>query len=753
MSSHRTYADDLFPQEVMDSGTATPPQDYPSSTSSQSSHQHYLESANSRIHVGWVTSPYEAKEELDTAISGHCSRLGEAKYTFVAFPVGGVVRGFWKPVEGAKNEPPAIQLPDVQLANNLWETYVTGRTSPWIDCDSEDPKFAEISEESLITELNYIAYMGLNSMTIQLNRISSPRTAALFNKWVWTRNTRFTMWIQLPSSVEQCLDFDPQSTPKNMDIWTIWANFRQGCYNFSGVYLQAMLRIAGDLPDEFVDTKRVDRWKAEPLGGFVVETDVYATDRNGMASLSSAHISFLRQLWSSDDLRILVDPKTDTFLYNVTLKAEYALALRQAVRDVNYKSSESSTTSLAVSEYKDVLQAPLQPLSENLDSSVYNVFEQDKIKYDAYGDAVMGVLKELGADGRKEIVIYLLGGGRGPISSPNNPTKVNVPRNGPVTIGVYIHGTTILRAEKDYNTKFRQKGDHLKVKLYIVEKNANAIITLRYMNHRTWRRRVTIIESDMRRLPEIARKMNYHQPDLIVSELLGSIGDNELSPECLDGVTDFLKPETISIPQKYISYVAPIMSNHIHQTIRAQSIPYLARGLPSHGRLQPELNGEGAWVQLYPQGDIINNMDQIYVVFLSKYISLSRQTKEMFTFQHPNFQHSTNERSAFIEFPIDRNTDIMGFAGYFDLHLYKNVILSTVPETHTPGMMSWFPALIPLREQLRADDGDTVALKINRKVDQGGVWYEWSAQLKKPNGEIITTPIQNPNGESYYMRM
>jgi protein arginine N-methyltransferase 5 len=31
--------------------------------------------------------------------------------------------------------------------------------------------------------------------------------------------------------------------------------------------------------------------------------------------------------------------------------------------------------------------------------------------------------------------------------------------------------------------------------------------------------------------------------DVLVSELLGSFGDNELSPECLDGVTRFLKRE------------------------------------------------------------------------------------------------------------------------------------------------------------------------------------------------------------------
>lgn len=46
---------------------------------------------------------------------------------------------------------------------------------------------------------------------------------------------------------------------------------------------------------------------------------------------------------------------------------------------------------------------------------------------------------------------------------------------------------------------------------------------------------VTVVSCDMREwnAPEKA--------DIIVSELLGSFGDNELSPECLDGAQKFLK--------------------------------------------------------------------------------------------------------------------------------------------------------------------------------------------------------------------
>jgi hypothetical protein len=68
---------------------------------------------------------------------------------------------------------------------------------------------------------------------------------------------------------------------------------------------------------------------------------------------------------------------------------------------------------------------------------------------------------------------------------------------------------------------------------------------------------VTVVASDMRawRAPEMA--------DLLVSELLGSFGDNELSPECLDGAQVFLKPGGVSIPCDSVSYIAPVMSSKL----------------------------------------------------------------------------------------------------------------------------------------------------------------------------------------------
>lgn len=64
-----------------------------------------------------------------------------------------------------------------------------------------------------------------------------------------------------------------------------------------------------------------------------------------------------------------------------------------------------------------------------------------------------------------------------------------------------------------------------------------------------WGDLVEVVSCDMR-LWEAPEKA-----DILVSELLGSFGDNELSPECLDGAQRFLKG-------KYIFDILNYKSSH-----------------------------------------------------------------------------------------------------------------------------------------------------------------------------------------------
>ncbi len=61
---------------------------------------------------------------------------------------------------------------------------------------------------------------------------------------------------------------------------------------------------------------------------------------------------------------------------------------------------------------------PLQPLSDNLDCSVYETFEKDPIKYTAYQRAVEAAIRDL-LDSPvitdRQLVIMVVGAGRGPL--------------------------------------------------------------------------------------------------------------------------------------------------------------------------------------------------------------------------------------------------------------------------------------------------------------------------------------------------
>mmetsp|Transcript_40583 Transcript_40583/g.160923 ORF Transcript_40583/g.160923 Transcript_40583/m.160923 type:complete len:89 (-) Transcript_40583:23-289(-) len=75
--------------------------------------------------------------------------------------------------------------------------------------------------------------------------------------------------------------------------------------------------------------------------------------------------------------------------------------------------------------------------------------------------------------------------------------------------------------------------------------------------------------------------------DLIVSELLGSFGDNELSPECLSSAHKLLARDGICIPQNSTSFIAPICSQALHSNgaknkVHVKTSNFLFSNLFSH---------------------------------------------------------------------------------------------------------------------------------------------------------------------------
>ena len=107
--------------------------------------------------------------------------------------------------------------------------------------------------------------------------------------------------------------------------------------------------------------------------------------------------------------------------------------------------------------YTDYLEIPLQPLYDNLDTGTYEVFEKDPVKYFFYQQAIEQVLIDKVPEdqiGQKTTIIMVVGAGRGPL----------------------VRAT--LNAAKNTGRK---------AKIYVVEKNPNAILTLSALLDEMWK--------------------------------------------------------------------------------------------------------------------------------------------------------------------------------------------------------------------------------------------------------------------------
>jgi len=244
--------------------------------------------------------------------------------------------------------------------------------------------------------------------------------------------------------------------------------------------------------------------------------------------------------------------------------------------------------------------------------------------------------------------------------------------------------------------------------------------------------------------------------DIVVSELLGSWGDNEASPECLhsleetssDGKEALLRPGGVMIPQSYCSYAAPVSCNRLWMQARDM-----------------QLNPQGPHHEVYAMdGAHRTGLDTPYVVNMHHYYLLA-EAKPLFTFDHPaspssNSSGSDGEedttlmggkysRYALSEFTMQSDDAVVlhGFAGYFTCILYKDITLSTVPSSHSPGMFSWFPMYLPITTPILVKRGESITLLLWRISTPTRVWYEWC--LSKPT----VTSVQNANGVSFSVRL
>uniref|UniRef100_A0A8C2GGI2 Protein arginine N-methyltransferase 5 n=1 Tax=Cyprinus carpio TaxID=7962 RepID=A0A8C2GGI2_CYPCA len=569
-------------------------------------------------------------------------------------------------LDPAKSRPGAQTRSDLLLCGRDWNTLIVGKLSPWIETDSELTTERRNSEAALVQELSFCAYLGLPAFMIPLRGPHCANLARILLNHIHTGHHSCMFWIRVPLLAPEDTreDLIENESFKQMDdgsndekTWACWHSFRTLCDYNKRICLA--IEIGEDLPSDTL----IDKWLGEPIKAAILPTSIFLTNKKGFPVLSKAHQRIIFRLFKLEAQFIF----TGENRHNEKDLRSYL----QYLEYLNQNRPAPNAYELFAKGYEDYLQSPLQPLMDNLESQTYEVFEKDPIKYSQYQQAVYRCLLDRVPEEQMETnvqVLMVLGAGRGPLVNAS------------------------LRAAKQAKRKLR---------VYAVEKNPNAV----NWKFEEWGDQVTVVSCDMREwtAPEKA--------DIIVSELLGSFGDNELSPECLDGAQHFLKDDGISIPCSYTSFLAPLSSSKLYNEVR---------GCRERDK-DPECHFETP-----------------YVVRLHNFHQLA-DPKPCFTFVHPTTDMNNN-RYQCLRFSIGCNSVLHGFAGYFEATLYKDVTLSNV--ILTPFF--FFSSLSsPMQQPIPLCCGDNVSVRFWRCNNGKKVWYEWAVT------EPVCSAIHNPAGRSY----
>ena len=614
---------------------------------------------------------------------------------------------------------PSFQRAEVNITRASDVDGATVLLSPWLELDSEDEGVRLDSELALRQEISYAAYLGVEHVVLPAPSSEPERKRFLPDYARAVRaclqgvagdapaaGTRLHVSIRLPISSPHILATMLKRAKRTSGgvpavpaaaylrtndnwAWETWESIQTLCG------YDPRLHVALDLSMPLPPATSIARWNAEPVSLLWLPSTSFLANARGYPVLSKSAQSLLRQL---------LRRRPTIVLSGITSQPSQHIrggpsAYLQYIRHIERTLPPPSTMEAFAAGYGDWLQAPLQPMRDDLSAETYDTFERDPVKYKLYQDAITKALIERTAPG-STTRIWVFGAGKG------------------MLVGHVLEAGR--RASRV-------------VHVTAVEKNPQTVVALQDRLVSEWgSNAVDIVMGDMRELPVPSRMSE--RADIIVSELLGSFADNELSPECLDGAMRFLKPNGISIPSSYMPFVAPVAASKLHS-----NISHAAFGGKSHTAL-------GMGMPVAAQ----TGFDTPYVVLLQSANLVSAPDRwpavqPCWRFEHgpmsgsglvcgPDGLPETNGhniRTTINSFHIPHTSVCHGLGGYFQAQLYGDVVLSTYPDERisSPDMVSWFPMFFPFRTPLYLPAGSELEVHMWRLTNDVSVWYEWSAEV------------------------
>ena len=603
---------------------------------------------------------------------------------------------------------------------------------------------------SIARDISFASFCGLAAILLPALPHHPNRLLTKFLVDHFDQGRSLSLWFRCPIWIH--------GTQVVQSSWTSYRHLLRNCgamqliKNGGGTWCNRMLRGRVALVPEFTDDSGRPGSSSLPLLGEYIPAVIFGVKELQFSTqqdqwYGGAHpaaASFLRALFirgSNPTLRITTSSRseiatTSNFLSNFL---SMPMQRRPGCADDPFVS------------FCDVIQVPLQPLGHHLTTKTYSVFEADVVKYREYKAAIEACLDDWATNERAaSTVLILIGGaGRGPLVS-----------------------CAIAALSRR----------HVNGHILVIEKNPEAVTFLRQRAIRDglWAEfsevhgPLSVIQGDMRdscmvrSAVQSSNSLSTVDLVLVVSELLGSFGDNELSPECLDPLLATLREslpssKIWSIPSSYSSWISPAFSQHLANTLMDQvALPLVGRGA----------------LRAIPDA-----FQSLYVVKLRTIAPLPtdnedpsnwgdfgiRHFQKVWSFAHNEENTSSDrDRTATLQFESSGCGSVNCLIGAFTSVLYSSkefdsrsrtntvVAIGNIPGATTPTeMQSWFPVYFPLlfgndaSDELTIghDDADlsliTVTLERQQcyRPHQRSIAYRWKVVLKRRDGTIASESI------------
>lgn len=333
------------------------------------------------------------------------------------------------------DDTPVLSHFQLQTSNN--RDFIVGSTSRWIHLDTHSPDLNLSNEHALGRQVTWAEYLGISAVLFDTNAeyFTGSKTITNLARCISTllASTQLNIWLRIPFAI----DGSPQAA------WQLWRRIKTFCGN--APTLHAVLDMAVGFDSDAEAASRVPAitgpWAAEPVKALFLPASVFVTNAKGYPVMNRLLQGIVRD-FCRYNVQCIVQG-IDAGLHAAGGPAAYA----QYIQHLYKTRPQNNAAHDFTSGYEDYLQAPLQPLMDNLESSTYEIFETDPVKYQQYEKAIYHALLDIVPIDRaatQVVVIMVVGAGRGPLVNCS------------------------LRAAHDAGRL---------VKVYAVEKNQNACIS------------------------------------------------------------------------------------------------------------------------------------------------------------------------------------------------------------------------------------------------------------------------------------